>query len=397
MNPLLKQSAIVLGAAVIGGGVVAVGADHAGNTTKDVVTVTRSSDTPQPAADTTSAGNNLSASEIYKEDAPGVVVVKNTFTQNSSTGLGMGQPQTEEALGSGFVIDNQGHILTNAHVVAGSNVHVTVGFASANGQDVTYPAKVLGSDPKTDVAVLQPEQTIPSDLLHPLPLGNLSSVQVGEPVVAIGNPLGEDRTITEGIVSALNREITSPGNTPITNAIQTDAAINHGNSGGPLINSSGQVIGITSQILTGQDSETAGSIGIGFAIPINTAETIANELISTGHASHPYVGVEGVELSSDLSKSLGISTDHGFLVTSVKPNSPGASAGLKGGTTTKVISGQKFIVGGDIITAIDGKQINSFTDLYNTIAAHKAGDVITLTVVRNGQTSQVQVTLADQS
>ncbi len=395
MNPLLKQSAIVLGAAVIGGGVVAVGVDHSSTTTKDVVTVTRSSDSGTPAADTTSSGG-LSANQIYRKDAPGVVVVKNTFTSDTTNQLGMNQPQTQEALGSGFVIDDQGHILTNAHVVAGTNVHVTVGFAGGNGQDITYPAKVLGSDPKTDVAVLQPEKTIPSSLLHPLPLADISSVQVGDPVVAIGNPLGEERTITEGIVSALNREITSPAGAPITNAIQTDAAINHGNSGGPLINSSGQVIGITSQILTGQNSETAGSIGIGFAIPINTANTIAQEIISTGHASHPYIGVEGIALNSELSKALGISTDQGFLVETVKSGTPAAQAGLKGGTTTKTISGTKFLLGGDVITAIDGKQIEQFSDLYNTIAAHKAGDTVSLTIERNGQTSQVQVTLADQ-
>ena len=198
MNPLLKTSAIVLSAAVIGGGVVAVSTDH--DSTKTVVSVTRSSDTGQPVADVNTSG--LTARQIYDRDAPGVVVVKATTTQTTTSEFGQGQPQQQSALGSGFLIDREGHILTNGHVVAGDNPQITVGFADSSGNDVTYKAKVLGIDTATDVAVLQPVESLPASSLDPLPLGSLSSVHIGDPVVAIGNPLGEERTITSGIVSA---------------------------------------------------------------------------------------------------------------------------------------------------------------------------------------------------
>jgi S1-C subfamily serine protease len=379
MNPLIKQSAIVLSAAVIGGGVVAVSADH--DSTKTVVSVTRSSDSAaQPAAVINTPG--LTARQIYNRDAPGVVVVKSTLAQGS-------------ALGSGFLIDRQGHILTNGHVVQGAS-HVTVGFADSTGQDVTYDAKVLGIDTTTDVAVLQPTQTLPAASLDPLTLGSVESVHVGDPVVAIGNPLGEERTITSGIVSAVNRTIDSPAQDPISNAIQTDAAINHGNSGGPLINANGQVIGITSQILTGSNSEQSGSIGIGFAIPIDTARSVADQIIQTGHATHPYIGVRGVALTPELSQALHLSTQHGFLVEDVTPGSPAAQAGIQGGTSTATISGTPFKLGGDVITAVDGTQIEQFSDLYDAIAAHSPGDSLSLTVSHDGQSRDVQVTLADR-
>jgi S1-C subfamily serine protease len=393
MNSLLKNSAIVLSAAVIGGGVVAVSTDH-DSTTKNIV-VTQSSDSgSQPAAVVSGVG--LSPRQIYQQDAPGVVVVKSTATQTTQNEFGQPQSQTESALGSGFLIDRQGHILTNGHVVAGTNPQVTVGFVNSSGQDVTYPAKVLGIDTATDVAVLEPTKPLPSSVMDPLPLGSVDNVNVGDSVVAIGNPLGEERTITSGIVSALNRSIESPSGQPIAEAIQTDAAINHGNSGGPLIDSSGKVIGITSQILTGSDSEEAGSIGIGFAIPIDTARTVAQQIIATGHASHPYIGVKGVALTPSLAQALHISSQHGFLVESVDANSPAAAAGLVAGTTPAKLSGANIKLGGDIITAIDGKQIAAFSDLYDTIASHKAGDTVTLTVTRDGQTRNVQVTLADR-
>ena len=262
MNPLIKQSAIVLSAAVIGGGVVAVSADH--DSTKTVVSVTRSSDTAaQPAAVINTPG--LTARQIYNRDAPGVVVVKSTLAQGS-------------ALGSGFLIDRQGHILTNGHVVQGAS-HVTVGFADSTGQDVTYDAKVLGIDTTTDVAVLQPTQTLPAASLDPLSLGSVSRCT---------SATRSSRSVTRSAKSARSPRASSRRSTgrsthragSIYNAIQTDAAINHGNSGGPLINAEGKVIGITSQILTGSNSEQSGSIGIGFAIPIDTARTVADQIIA---------------------------------------------------------------------------------------------------------------------
>ena len=392
MNPLLKTSAIVLSAAVLGGGVVALSTDH--DSTKTVVSVTRSSDTGQPVADVNPSG--LTARQIYDRDAPGVVVVKATTTTTATSQFGQGQPQQQSALGSGFLIDRQGHILTNGHVVAGDNPQITVGFADSSGNDVTYKAKVLGIDTATDVAVLQPVESLPASSLDPLPLGSLSSVHIGDPVVAIGNPLGEERTITSGIVSALERTIDSPADDPIGHAIQTDAAINHGNSGGPLIDANGKVIGITSQILTGSNSEQAGSIGIGFAIPIDTARSVADQIIATGHAQHPYVGVKGLALTPALAQALHISNQHGFLVEEVTAGSPAEQAGLQGGTTSASVGGSSIKLGGDIITSIEGHQINDFNDLYDTIASHKPGDTLTLSVIHDGQSRDVQVTLADR-
>ena len=288
-RPIFIISLAVAGA--IGAGLMVLVEPGHGRTVERHVTVV------QAAAQETNLG--LSAQQIYKREAPGVVVVTDTQGQKVVNPLDpFGAPTTQNAsvLGSGFVISKSGDILTNAHVVLGGK-NVRVGFS--NGQ--TFPATVVGTDPSTDVAVVK--VSVPRALLHPLPLGNSSKVQPGSPVVAIGNPLGQDHTITSGIVSAVSRQIQSlKQGVSIYGAIQTDAAINHGNSGGPLIDADGQVIGITSQILTGSQSESAGSIGIGFAIPINTARQIAQELINNGKATHTYLGIEGVELEQPTHK-----------------------------------------------------------------------------------------------
>ncbi len=323
-----------------------------------------------------------------------VVVTARTTTQTS----GFFGPQTQQAvaLGSGFVIDRAGHILTNAHVVLNAK-NVTVGFAGPSGTDKTYPARVLGVDPATDIAVLQPTNLQPGSL-DPLPLGTATNVQVGDQVVAIGNPLGQERTLTAGIISAVGRTIESlaPGQ-QIANALQTDAAINHGNSGGPLINTQGQVIGITSQILSDGSGSQSGSIGIGFAIPIDTARTVANQIIATGHATHTYLGIRGTGLTPALAKSLNIQSTHGVLVDSVVPGSPAAKAGIRGGNTTATISGVTFQLGGDVITAIDNKPIIAFTDLSNAISTNKAGNTVTLTLLRASKTLTVTATLATRT
>jgi S1-C subfamily serine protease len=387
MTNYLRIGALLAAAALTGGG-AALAVDSTQPQSRTIIR------TATPAENVAaSAPTGLSINSIYRRSAPGVVVVTATSRAQSSSNLfdPFATPQTQQSLGSGFVIDKSGHILTNAHVVVGAS-KVDVGFSNGS----SYPATVVGLDRSTDVAVLKVD--VPQDALHPLPLGDSSKAQVGDTVVAIGNPLGEDRTVTAGIVSAVQRDISSlqPG-IQIPGAIQTDAAINHGNSGGPLINNKDEVIGINSQILSDNPSNPqSGSIGIGFAIPINLAKNIAQQLIDNGKAEHTYLGIRGSVLTSDLAKSLNLNVDHGVLVGQVEPGSPAAKAGLRAGTTQATINGQTVALGGDVITKIDGHEIRTFDDLSSTITSHKAGDTIQLQIVRGGKTITVSVTLASR-
>jgi S1-C subfamily serine protease len=379
---------MLITAAVVGAVIAAV--IFSGRSTHTTTVVRERVVDPSPALAAVKT-SGLTPAQIYRQDAPGVVVVKSIIPGGTNS---LGFPQgEEEALGSGFVIDRQGHILTNAHVVEGAK-SVTVGFSSASGLDNTYKAKVLGLDKSTDVAVLEP-QNLPATAVHPLQMGSVRDVSVGDPVVAIGNPLGEDRTVTSGIISAIQRSISSLQNgVQIQGAIQTDASINHGNSGGPLINNQGQVIGINSQILS--DGPNSGSIGIGFAVPINTALSVAHQLITKGHAEHTYLGIKGQPLTQQLAQAFNIPTDHGVLVESVVPNSPAARAGLRGGTTSATIDGMPYMLGGDVITAVDGNSVVQFTDLLDAITNKKPGQTVTLTILRDGKPLTVNVKLAAQ-
>jgi S1-C subfamily serine protease len=396
MKPSLRQPLLVAAAALAGGGAaVAVGAA----TTSSTSVTTVQAAAPLPAANVSQTASGISPSAIYRNDAPGVVLITATSQQKQTDPLDpFAQPQTGRsvAIGSGFVTDAAGHIYTNAHVVLGaSSVKVTF-KKTASGPGATYPARVLGADKATDVAVLQ-VQGAPPSALHPLPIGSLSTVRVGDPVVAIGNPLNEQSTITSGIVSAVGRQIYSlePGQR-IYNVIQTDAAINHGNSGGPLIDRFGRVIGITSQILTGSTSDpNAGNIGIGFAIPIDKVSEIARQLITKGHAEHTYLGIKGTEITPDLQQAINLPVGAGVLVGQVVPGSPADMAGIKGGSTTATIGGEPLTLGGDIITSIDGRKITSFANLAETIAAKSAGDQVTLGILRDGKAMTVTVTLAN--
>jgi len=370
MSNMLKSSGLLL-AAVLSGAITALWVDstHPQSTT---IVRTETIAAPQTVASApTSAG--LDATQVYRRAGPGVGVVR-----------------TNAGLGTGFVIDSDGHVLTNAHVVVdATTVDFDLPRTLAGGEIETYPAKVLGLDKSTDVAVLQIDA--PADKLHPLALAASGNRPVvGEPVVAIGTPLGEEGTVTTGIVSAVSREIDSlTPNVKIYGAIQTDAAINHGNSGGPLLNGEGQVIGINSQIL----SENNGNIGIGFAIPISTARDVADQIISTGKVAHAWLGIEGNELTANVAKALSLSVQQGVLVGQVVNGSPADKAGLHGGTTSVTVEGQSIMSGGDVIVTIDGTQIHTFADLAETIARHSPGDTIPLQVLRGGNTMTVQVTL----
>lgn len=335
-------------------------------------------------------GTAFSPSAIFQKSAGGVVLVQSTFgSRSSSTGLGGGQ-----ALGSGFVVDANGTILTNAHVVMENGVKassVTVAFRQ--GQDQTsseIKAKVLGVDPTSDVAVLKIDPT--KHQLTPLPLGDSNNVGIGQWVVAIGNPLGYDFSLTQGIVSGLGRDLQAPNGAVIPNGIQTDAAINQGNSGGPLLDQNGNVIGMNEQIAT-----TSGSFsGLGFAIPIDTAKTIMQQITTTGSAKHAFLGVEGMTISQPLAKALNLPADQGVLVISVKPGTGAAAAGIKGGTKTQDIQGVPIRTGGDVLTKLDGQPLTTMDQLAAAIAQKQPGDKVTLTVMHNGSPQDVTVTLGNR-
>jgi putative serine protease PepD len=344
--------AVALTAAVVaGGGAGAAVATLTGSSTHTRV-VTTTSAAAQPVA---AKATGLTVSQIYQQSKQGVVDI--TVRSTSSQGGAFGGSQTSEAEGSGFVIDKQGDIVTNDHVVSGET-SITVTFADGTKTS----AKLVGTDPSTDVAVIR--VNVPSAKLKPLAFANSSTVQVGDGVVAIGSPFGLAGTVTTGVVSALGRTIQAPNNYTITGAIQTDAPINHGNSGGPLLNSAGQVVGVNSQI----ESDSGDSAGVGFAIPSNTVKKIAQDLIAGGTVSHAYLGVEVTGASN-------------ATVASVKSGSPAAGAGL-----------QK----GDVITAIDDQAVSSSDDVVSAVQNHSPGDQLTLTIRRSGATQTLKATLAAQ-
>jgi len=267
-------------------------------------------------------------------------------------------------------------------------------FKTQNGagtDTTTVAATVVGVDETSDVALLKVDPA-KAPALDPVPLGDSSAVQVGEAVVAIGNPLGYDFSVTSGIVSATNRNLQSPNGSVIPDGIQTDAAINEGNSGGPLIDASGRVIGINEQIA----SQSGGNQGLGFAVPINTAVDVMKQLQATGKVTYAYLGVQGQTITSDIAGALGLSLDEGVLVAAVSDGSPAAQAGIKGGSQQTDLQGQLYVVGGDAITAMDGESLASMEELGASIMKHKSGDTVTLTVVSGGKTSDVRVTLVER-
>jgi len=368
--------------ALAGGGVAAVGV-NALDGSKTVTTTVEA-----PAATGSSSGSDANAafarsggksvSEIYKEDAPGVVTITSTTTTSTSgdfSPFGPGQSEEQTSQGSGFVIDKQGRILTNAHVVEGANT-VRVEFEDGTSAKAT----VLGRDELYDLAVIKVD--VPESELHPLELGTVDSVQVGDPVVAIGNPFGYAQTVTAGIVSAKGRILQSPEGQGriIPNAIQTDAAINHGNSGGPLIDRHGDVIAINAQIADPSVTGTNANAGVGFAIPIDLAKRALANLEQGKPASHPYLGIRVDALNSSLSQANSKLPSRGLLIAGVAKDSPAADAGLSGGSQKLEVGGQNYCVGGDSITAINGHDVSSLEDLQAQISGYAAGDKIKLAV-----------------
>jgi putative serine protease PepD len=381
MRTVIAVAALIASAGV-GAGVAGVAVHESTGSTTTTVVRRPVTVNAAPAASTTATGA-LSVSEIYQKSIDGVVEVLATGSSGQSF---FGGQEAESAQGTGFEVDRNGDIVTNYHVVANSD---SVRVRLNDGH--TYGGRVIGVNKNRDVAVIR--IAAPQSELHPLSFADSSAVTVGDAVVAIGDPYGLRNTVTAGIVSALNRTIVSPDNHPITGVIQTDAAINSGNSGGPLLNTEGQVIGVNSQIESGSQGSAGGSsgnIGIGFSIPSNMVASTARSLIE--HAkSTPYVGVELVTVSPALAKATGMAA--GVEVVTVTKGAPADKAGLQGSGGTQTVDGTPFSTGGDVITAIDGTTVHSANQLIGLIRKHKPGDQITLTISRDGGTRTVSVTL----
>jgi S1-C subfamily serine protease len=330
----------------------------------------------------TASSSTLTAAQIYRNTNRSVVEI----TVGSVQVDPFGGEQQQRGQGSGFVYDSDGHIVTNDHVVEGAET-VSVRFWNGN----TYDANVVGTDPSTDLAVIKVDA--PDSVLHPLTVGDSSDVQVGNTVFALGSPFGLEDSFTSGIVSALHRSIEAPNDFTINDSIQTDAAINHGNSGGPLLNSSGEVIGVNAQIA----GNTGANVGIGFAIPSNTVKKIAAQLIDTGEVEHAYLGVQVQDVPASVADELGLV--EGVQIAefpNTESRTPAQRAGLRAATGQRTIDGEVYSTGGDVVTEIDGQKITSTEELQRAIDAKKPGDTITITYWRNGESHTVDVKLANR-
>jgi putative serine protease PepD len=305
--------------------------------------------------------------QIYDEASPSVALIQAEVTQETLSPFGP-QGGSGTASGSGFVYDDKGHIVTNAHVVEGADA-ITVSFGDREALDAEVTGILVGSD----LAVLKVDPSqVPAEAL---PLADSSSLDVGDPVVAIGNPFGLERTVTTGIISALQREIQAPDGTTIRDVIQTDAAINPGNSGGPLLDEEGSVIGVNTQIV----SQSGGNEGIGLAVPSNTVEKIVDQIIATGKAELPFLGVGGQDLTPEVAAGVGLPTDlRGLLVEQVTTGSGAAKVGLREG---------------DVITSVDGEPVTDQNELSSAIIAHDVGETVKITIVRDGDRQTVEATL----
>ena len=371
---------IPLAAAVIGGGVTAgvllgAGAVGDGETTTVVQQAPLTSASPASAA----RAGGLTARDIYRRAAPGVVFIRARSVQQTQSPFDVFPRQQENvATGSGFVVDERGHILTNAHVVA-SSLDVRVSFSDQR----TVAARVVGKDADTDLAVLSVN---PKEVkLHPLQLGDSRAVRVGDPTVAIGNPFGLERTLTTGVVSALQRRITAPSGFAIEDVIQTDAAINPGNSGGPLLDATGRVIGVNSQIATGAEGST-GSVGIGFAVPAATVKKVLPELERNGRVTRPFLGVRGRP------------SREGVLVEAVQPGTPAAAAGIRGGDREAIDErdGSIVVLGGDVLTKLGAHPVKTMDDVHSALGGLRPGQRVAVELKRDGKPVKLAVELGER-
>ena len=365
---------LVIGAVLISTDVIDTG---------DSRTVVRESPVTQPTADSTGS-EGRSVREIFRQEGKGVVFISARGVESEGESP-FGIPQEGEATGSGFVVDDDGTIVTNAHVVEGAD---EVGVRFEENGDVV-DAQIQGVDTSTDLAVLKVNPEDVEGGLTVVPLGNSSKLQVGDPVIAIGNPFGYSRTVTTGIVSGLQREIIAPNGFTIPDVIQTDASINPGNSGGPLLDANGRVIGINSQIATGGGQ---GSVGIGFAVPVNTAKDLLPDLKAGESIERAYLGVQMNDVDSQLADDLNLGTDNGALIVKVTDGGPAEQAGLRGSGTSD--SGDP--VGGDVIVAIDGEEVRDSDDVANAISGKRPGDEVEVEYYRGDDKRTVTVELTER-
>ena len=330
------------------------------------------------AALTDDEKNNVA---IYQKASPSVVnVISTVITRDFFL-----NPIPREGSGSGLIIDTRGHILTNNHVIRDAQkLEVTLVDGSK------WPAKLVGTDPDTDLAVLKINAS--PEKLKPLSFADSKKLQVGQKVLAIGNPFGLGLTLTTGIISSLGRTIRSEVGTTIEDVIQTDASINPGNSGGPLLNSEGEMIGVNTALL----SPTGVSVGIGFAIPVNTAKRIASELMAKGFVSYPYLGAVVHTIIPQFAKALDLKSEKGAMVVEVTPGGPADKAGLKGANKQAQIGNFLHPVGGDIIIQVDQSEVKEAEDLIKYLRERKIGDVVTFKIIRDGKTRDVKVTLQER-
>jgi S1-C subfamily serine protease len=344
--------------------------------------------TPAPAASPAPLPQALDSEEarriaIYQQVSPAVA---NITTQIVRTDFFWGN-MPEEGTGSGFLWDNQGHVVTNYHVVEGAQ-EISVSF----GDDVNLSATVVGADPQNDLAVLRVDN--PPASVQPIQPGSSADLKVGQTVLAIGNPFGQfDRTMTEGIISALNRTIQA-GNQVLRGVIQTDAAINRGNSGGPLLDSRGRLVGVNSAIF----SPTGTSAGVSLAIPVDKVRRVVPELIANGRYPHPWLGLEelGYEISPALANALRLPVKEGLLIARIYRDSPADAAGIRSATDEAILGNRRYLVGGDVLTAIDGRPLKTWEQLNAYLDEEaRVGQKVTLAIVRNGKSLQIQATLVD--
>jgi S1-C subfamily serine protease len=385
-SPVPLTQLAALAAAGIVGGVVALAAaslvdDSDGSGTTTVVGA---------ATARAAAGHSLGVNGIYRRSAPGVVQITSRSASRTGTDPAFGAPfrtPGRPALGSGFVIDKDGHVVTNLHVIEGAS-DIEVGFSKGD----KVKARVVGSDPSTDLAVLKLDAR--SRALTPLPLGNSDEVEVGDPVVAIGNPFGLERTVTAGIVSALQQAVTAPNGFTIDHVIQTDAPISSGSSGGPLLNERGEVIGVNSRIETG--SAPGGNVGIGFAVPSNTVKSVVAQLLQKGKVDRAYIGVAVSEITPELERAFRLPVAKGLLVERVQPGSPAAKVGIRGGASDVLLAGEGYRLGGDVIVAAAGQPVDAVSDLRDVLARHEPGDRIELELYRGDSKKTLSIELGRQ-
>lgn len=338
--------------------------------------------TPTPLPDSMLAPIDVEeqlVTNLYERVGPSVVhITTRVVTMDFFFG-----PAASEDTGSGFVYDKEGHIITNYHVIQNAE-SIEVGLSDA----LTVPARVVGVDPPNDLAVLKVD--VPPEQLFPLELGSSADLRVGERAIAIGNPFGLDRTLTTGVISALGRPLRTENNVTIFNVIQTDAAINPGNSGGPLLDSRGRVIGVNTAV-------KAGAQGIGFAVPVDTVERVVPALIANGVYEHPWVGFLGYGVTPALAEALQLPVEQGILVAQLYQNGPAYQAGLQGAQQEVIIGNRRYLVGGDIVTAVNDEPVTDWMSLFEYLELEtQVGNSVTLTIIRNGQTIEVELILMAQ-